>query len=78
LLSAIAPFALNRKQSATNGDKAVKQVSAGPVRSVVVVDPEMVRAAVTVALDAAMPSLVDEISAKVLAALTGSGKGPRK
>ena len=43
-------------------------------RSVVVVDPELVRAAVTVALDAAMPALVDEISARVLAALTGSGR----
>jgi CheY-like chemotaxis protein len=43
-------------------------------RSVVVVDPEMVRAAVTVALDSAMPALVDEISAKVLAALMGSGR----
>jgi CheY-like chemotaxis protein len=47
--------------------------SAGPPRSVVVLDPERVRAAVTVALDAALPALIDEISAKVLTALTGSG-----
>lgn len=33
------------------------------------IDPELVRAAVTVALDAAMPSLVDEITERVLAAL---------
>ena len=46
----------------------------GPPRSVVVLDPEQVRAAVTVALDAALPSLVDEISAKVLAALQGTGR----
>lgn len=64
LLQAIAPFAVKRKATA-----AAKPAAAGPIRSVVVVDPEMVRAAVTVALDAAMPSLVDEISAKVLAAL---------
>jgi hypothetical protein len=33
-----------------------------------------VRAAVTVALDAALPALVDEITAKVLTALSGSGR----
>lgn len=43
-------------------------------RSVVVLDPEQVRAAVTVALDAALPALVDEISAKVMAALVGPGR----
>lgn len=46
----------------------------GP-RAVVVLDSEQVRAAVTVALDAAMPGLVDEISARVLSALTGAGRG---
>ncbi len=64
LLQAIAPFAVKRKAT------AAKPAAGAPIRSVVVVDPEMVRAAVTVALDAAMPSLVDEISAKVLAALS--------
>jgi CheY-like chemotaxis protein len=48
--------------------------TSGPPRSVVVLDPEQVRAAVTVALDAALPALVDEISAKVLAALSGSAR----
>lgn len=33
------------------------------------VDPEAVRAAVTIALDAALPAMVDEITARVLAAL---------
>jgi CheY-like chemotaxis protein len=46
----------------------------GPPRAVVVLDPDQVRAAVTVALDAAMPGLVDEISARVLSALTGAGR----
>jgi hypothetical protein len=41
---------------------------------VVVLDPEQVRAAVTVALDASLPGLVDEISEKVLAALSGTGR----
>jgi hypothetical protein len=36
---------------------------------VAVLDPEMVRAAVTIALDAAMPAMIDEITAKVLVAL---------
>jgi CheY-like chemotaxis protein len=48
--------------------------SASLPRSVVVLDPEQVRAAVTVALDGALPALVDEISAKVLAALAGSSR----
>jgi hypothetical protein len=39
-----------------------------------VLDPEQVRAAVTVALDAALPNMVDEISAKVMEALSGSGR----
>jgi CheY-like chemotaxis protein len=46
----------------------------GSARAVVVLDAEQVRAAVTVALDAALPALVDEISAKVLTALSGSGR----
>jgi CheY-like chemotaxis protein len=33
------------------------------------VDPEMVRAAVTLAVDAAMPALIDELTARVLGAL---------
>jgi CheY-like chemotaxis protein len=49
-------------------------VKAAPARAVVVLDPEQIRAAVTVALDAALPALADEISEKVLAALSGSGR----
>ena len=40
-----------------------------PGRGVVVLDPDQVRAAVTVALDAAMPGLVDQITEKVLLSL---------
>jgi CheY-like chemotaxis protein len=68
LLQAIGPFATGKKQS---GSKPIAP-AASPARAVVVVDPDMVRAAVTVALDAAMPSLVDEISSRVLAALKRS------
>jgi CheY-like chemotaxis protein len=52
--------------------------SANFPRSVVVLDPEQVRAAVTVALDAALPNLLDEISAKVMEALSGSGRKSSK
>ena len=46
--------------------------SAGMVpRSVAVIDAEQVRAAVTVALDSAMPGLVDQIAEKVVAVLSG-------
>jgi CheY-like chemotaxis protein len=42
-----------------------------PLREVVAADadPEMVRAAVTLALDAAMPALIDELTKRVLSAL---------
>jgi CheY-like chemotaxis protein len=69
LLEAIGRFSVKRaapERSPANG--------AAVPRSVVVLDPEQVRAAVTVALDGALPALVDEISAKVLAALAGSGR----
>ena len=52
--------------------------SAPFTRSVVVLDPERVRAAVTVALDAALPAMVDEISAKVLDALSGPARKSTK
>ena len=73
LLAAVRPLA---EQSAAerpgaDGDRKtarveVKRVS-GPM--VAVVDPEEVRAAVTVALDASMPALIDEITRRVLASV---------
>jgi CheY-like chemotaxis protein len=70
LLAAIGRFA---RQPKTRG-AAASSTSSGAPRSVVVLDPEQVRAAVTVALDAALPALVDEISSKVLVALSGTGR----
>jgi CheY-like chemotaxis protein len=69
LLAAIGRFGGRAKTRSAGASSA-----SGPPRAVVVLDPEQVRAAVTVALDAALPALVDEISAKVLAALSGSGR----
>lgn len=67
LLAAIAKFVSPGKR----GKPAEAPKAPPPSRSVTVIDPEMVRAAVTVALDTAMPSLIDQISAQVLAALRG-------
>jgi CheY-like chemotaxis protein len=72
LLEAIGRFVAGSKKR--SAEKSEKNEAPKPSRSVVVVDADLVRAAVTVALDAAMPALVDEIASKVLAALSGSGR----
>ncbi len=69
LLDAVGRFARAAKPPVPGSAETPK--AAMVPRSVVVLDPEQVRAAVTVALDAALPALVDEISAKVMAALRG-------
>jgi CheY-like chemotaxis protein len=75
LLEAIGRFGGKTRNAAGSQGAPGKASNETPVpRSVVVLDPDQVRAAVTVALDASMPALVEEISAKVLAALTGSGR----
>jgi CheY-like chemotaxis protein len=48
---------------------AEEKAPARPGRGVVVLDPDQVRAAVTVALDGALPGLVDQITEKVLLSL---------
>ena len=47
----------------------VGQADSLPRRSQIGADPELIRAAVTIALDAALPGLIEEIAQKVLAAL---------
>lgn len=65
LLSAIGRFVSGRR-------KTVREtVPSAPDRTVAIIDPEHVRAAVTVALDAAMPNMVDQITMRVVAALSG-------
>jgi CheY-like chemotaxis protein len=44
-------------------------------RAVAIIDPEQVRAAVTVALDAAMPALIDTLTDRVVGALYGRKPG---
>ncbi|HWF09296.1 MAG TPA: response regulator [Bryobacteraceae bacterium] len=77
LLEAIGRFAAGTKKRTTPAPNGAAAQKASP-RSVVVLDPDQIRAAVTIALDAALPSLVDDISAKVMTALAGSGRKPLK
>jgi len=77
LLEAIGRF--TGKAPAISGASQLSNATrpnSGPPRSVVVLDPEQVRAAITVALDAALPAMIEEISAKVLSALAGTGRRP--
>jgi CheY-like chemotaxis protein len=68
LLNAIAKFVKpGRAPSAP-------AMNSGSARAVVVLDPEQIRAAVTVALDAAMPGMIEQITEKVIAALSRPGK----
>ncbi len=58
----------------SSAERAPAPAVGGRARSVVVIDPDQIRAAITVALDAAMPGMIDEISEKVIAALLRPGK----
>jgi CheY-like chemotaxis protein len=65
LLAAIAKFVKPVKRSVAESSKPA------PARTVTVLDPEQIRAAVTVALDAALPALIDTVTARVISALKG-------
>jgi CheY-like chemotaxis protein len=71
LLNSIGRFiqAGARKRSAPAASAA--PASLLPQRSVAIIDPELVRAAVTIALDAAMPALIDQMTERVVTALSG-------
>ena len=72
LLAAVKPLvelAANERSPDRPPARAVKR-PAPQVPVVALIDPERVRAAVTVAMDAAMPALIEEITEKVLVALT--------
>ena|ERR1019366_4740508 len=71
LIEAVARFARPAKKRGP-----ATPAPAGPPRVVVVLDPDQVHAAVTVALDAALPKMIEEVSARVLAALQGTGRKP--
>ncbi len=72
--SALLEIAARFAAPPSSGIRAVdrtdsEEQSLRPTRSVVVLDPEQVRAAVTVALDEALEPLIDRITDRVLAAL---------
>jgi DNA-binding NarL/FixJ family response regulator len=64
LLEAIGKFVNSGKPA-----KHETRSSSGPHRSVAVLDPEQIRAAVTVAIDAALPALIDTITERLIAIL---------
>jgi CheY-like chemotaxis protein len=66
LLVSVGRFVAGRKKQAA----PVVRSGAMPARSVAVIDAEQVRAAVTIALDSAMPGLVDQIADQVVAVLS--------
>jgi CheY-like chemotaxis protein len=80
LLAAIGKFAGASKRPAPARAGAGASTGGGTAgdrhiaRAVVVLDPDQIHAAVTVALDAAMPALVERISQDVIAALSRPGK----
>jgi len=56
---------------------ATRVAGAPTMRSVVVIEPDQIRAAITVALDAAMPAMIDQITDRVVAALSGRKPAPK-
>ena len=83
LLDCVQPLAEVAARIRAAGPNDAKGQSAAPARSappqpfVAVIDPEQVKAAVTVALDASMGAMVDEIAAHVLETLATKGAGDR-
>ena len=80
LLATVKPLAEAAVNARTAAGPATSTAPAGaakllPGPFVAVVDSEQIRAAVTLALDAAMGTMVDEISARVLAALNSRKSG---
>jgi len=82
LVSAVKPLAeaaVKDRDSAARGTAATAapQEAKSEIPFVAVVDSEHVRAAVTVALDAAFETMVDEITRRVLAAMRSGNAEPR-
>jgi CheY-like chemotaxis protein len=72
--------ALLEAVSRLTGGKPAQSSSApgASTRSVIVIEPDQIRAAITVALDAAMPVMVEQITDQVIAALSGRKRSPEK
>jgi len=74
---ALRDVAAGRPAGSSTGDEPRAQAVLKSAPFVALVDSEQVRAAVTVALDAAMASMVEEISQRVVTALTARRPEPR-
>jgi CheY-like chemotaxis protein len=71
--------AVSRFGGKSGRTKSTPQPAGAPtMRSVVVIEPDQIRAAITVALDAAMPAMIDQITDRVVAALSGRKSGVAK
>jgi len=70
LLEYASRFARDSQSSRTIDRTDASDRALRPARSVVVLDPEQVRAAVTVAMDEALEPLIDRVTERVLAALS--------
>ncbi len=83
LLAAVKPLAEAAAHARAEANPLAEKSAAAPAEVkaaapfIAVVDSEYVRAAVTVALDASMESMVDEITRRVLAALRSKNAEPR-
>lgn len=77
LLNSIGRFVQAPRKRTAAPPPAAPGGAPPPPRSVAVIDPETVRAAVTVALDAAMPALIDQLTDRVVAALSGRKPGAK-
>ena len=81
LVAAVKPLAdaaaKDRDSAARGSAAAAPQEAKTEIPFVAVVDSEHVRAAVTVALDAAFETMVDEITRRVLAAMRSGNAEPR-
>jgi CheY-like chemotaxis protein len=77
LLESISRFVLPGRKAPKKAEPGMAGTVAAPAaaRAVAVIDPEQIRAAVTVALDAALPAMIDGITQKVIATLTGRRSG---
>jgi CheY-like chemotaxis protein len=75
LLESVARFVLpGRKARPAPSASGAPPATAQP-RNVAIVDPEQIRAAVTVALDAALPAIIERVTQTVVATLAGKKQG---
>jgi len=75
LLEAVGRFVSSGSRKRQSELEPGSHRAPGPERSVAIIDPEQVRAAVTVALDAAIPAMIDTITEHVVAGLSGRRAG---